>query len=118
MMKNRTAPGAEMDSAADKALAGVGQALADTRQFAGEAAAHVGDTLRDLRASAGDLARQGAGTLTDATAAAQRQLDQYAKRTTRYVAREPVKSALIAAAIGAAAAALVLVVFRHRRTED
>jgi ElaB/YqjD/DUF883 family membrane-anchored ribosome-binding protein len=62
-----------------------------------------------------DLARKGASTMSDATAAAQRQLGEYAQSTRRYVSEEPVKSALIAAAIGAAVAALVLAIRRNRR---
>jgi ElaB/YqjD/DUF883 family membrane-anchored ribosome-binding protein len=53
--------------------------------------------------------------VSDATAAAQRQLGEYAQATMHYVSEEPVKSALIAAAIGAAVAALVLAVRRSRR---
>jgi len=38
---------------------------------------------------------------------------EYAHATTRYVAEQPLKSALIAAAIGAAVAALVLAMRRN-----
>jgi ElaB/YqjD/DUF883 family membrane-anchored ribosome-binding protein len=75
-------------------------------------------SLSSEMSSATDLARKGADTVSDATAAAQRQLDQYLKTTERYVAREPVKSALIAAAVGAAVAALVLVMFRSRQDRN
>ena len=71
--------------------------------------------MRDLRYGATDLARKSASSVSEATAAAQRQLGQYAQATGRYVSEQPVKSALIAAAIGAAVAALVLAIRRNRR---
>jgi ElaB/YqjD/DUF883 family membrane-anchored ribosome-binding protein len=100
---------------ADDALGATGNALESTRQFASQALDKAGERVRDLRYGATDLARKGAGTMSDATAAAQRQLGEYAQATRRYVSDEPVKSALIAAAIGAAVAALVLAIRRNRR---
>ncbi len=50
----------------------------------------------------------------DTATAAQRQLEHAAHTSSRYVAEHPMKSALIAAAIGAAVAGLVLAL-RHRR---
>ena len=100
---------------AEDALGATGHALENTRQFASQALDRAGETVRDLRYGATDLARKGASTMSDATAAAQRQLGEYAQATRRYVSDEPVKSALIAAAIGAAVAALVLAIRRSRR---
>ncbi len=100
---------------ADDALGATGHALESTKQFASQALDRAGETVRDLRYGATDLARKGASTVSDATAAAQRQLGEYAQSTRRYVSEEPVKSALIAAAIGAAVAALVLAIRRSRR---
>jgi ElaB/YqjD/DUF883 family membrane-anchored ribosome-binding protein len=99
----------------DETPGGGANALENTRQFATHAMEKAGETVRDLRYGASDLARKGAHTVSDATAAAQRQLGQYAQATGRYVSEQPVKSALIAAAVGAAVAALVLAMRRNRR---
>lgn len=55
-----------------------------------------------------DLANRGIHAASDASATAKKQLDQYTQATARYVADQPVKSVLIAAAVGAALAALVI----------
>jgi ElaB/YqjD/DUF883 family membrane-anchored ribosome-binding protein len=101
----------ETSAYSDDALGATGHAL----EMAGHAIERAGEKVRDLRYGASDLARRGASSVSDATAAAQRQLGQYAQATGRYVAEQPVKSALIAAAIGAAVAALVLAIRRNRR---
>ena len=93
---------------ADDTVGAAGQALDTTRQFASQAIDKAGEKARDLRENFKGLASKGVDTVSEATAAAQRQLGQYAQATTRYVADQPVKSALIAAAVGAAVAALVL----------
>jgi ElaB/YqjD/DUF883 family membrane-anchored ribosome-binding protein len=95
----------------DDALSATGHAL----EMASNALERAGEKVRDLRYGASDLARRSATTVSEATTAAQRQLGQYAQATGRYVAEQPVKSALIAAAIGAAVAALVLAMRRGRR---
>jgi ElaB/YqjD/DUF883 family membrane-anchored ribosome-binding protein len=100
---------------ADESLGATGQALESTKQFASQALDKAGDKVRDLREGATDLARRSATTVSDATAAAQRRLGEYAQATGRYVADEPLKSALIAAAVGAAVAALVMAIRRNRR---
>jgi ElaB/YqjD/DUF883 family membrane-anchored ribosome-binding protein len=89
--------GAEVSGAADEALQASSHALERTRRLASQAM------------------RRSASTVSDATAAAQRQLGHYAHATRLYVSEEPVKSALIAAAIGAAVAALVVALRRNRR---
>jgi ElaB/YqjD/DUF883 family membrane-anchored ribosome-binding protein len=101
----------------DEALGAGAQAFESTKHLASQAIDKAGETVRDLRYGATDLARRGASTVSEATAAAQRQLGHYAQATGRYVADEPVKSALIAAAIGAAVAALVLAIRRNRRDD-
>ena len=101
----------EASGYSDDALGATGHAL----EMAGHAIERAGEKVRDLRYGASDLARRSATTVSEATAAAQRQLGQYAQATGRYVADQPVKSALIAAAIGAAVAALVLAIRRNRR---
>lgn len=103
----------EVSGAADGALEATGHALESTRQFASHAMETAGEKVRGLRHGATDLAHRSADTVSEATAAAQRQLGQYAHATGRYVSKQPVKSVLIAAAIGAAVAA---VVFAMRRT--
>ena len=50
----------------------------------------------------------------EGAAAAQRQLGQYAQATTRYVGEHPMKTALIAAGVGALVAGLVLALRRNR----
>jgi len=99
---------------ADDARGATTHALDTTRQFANQAIEKAGETVRDLRYGVKDLASKSASSVSEATAAAQRQLGHYAQATTRYVADQPVKSALIAAAVGAAVAALVLAWRRNR----
>jgi ElaB/YqjD/DUF883 family membrane-anchored ribosome-binding protein len=88
---------AEVSGAAEEARQAGSHALERTRHLASQAM------------------RRSASTVSDATAAAQRQLGHYAHATRLYVSEQPVKSALIAAAIGAAVAALVLAIRRNRR---
>jgi ElaB/YqjD/DUF883 family membrane-anchored ribosome-binding protein len=99
----------------DQAMGAGAHALENTRHLASQALGRAGETVRDLRYGASDLARRGAHTMSDATAAAQRQLGHYAHATGRYVSDEPVKSALIAAAVGAGLTALVLAMMRRNR---
>ena len=100
---------------ADAATGLAGHALETTRELASQAIGKAGEKVRDLRYGVKDLASKGASTVSDATAAAQRRLGGYAQATGRYVSEQPVKSALIAAAVGAAVAALVLAVRRNKR---
>jgi hypothetical protein len=83
-------------------------ALDSSRQFATEAASKIGETARDVGDSVADLARLGAESVSQAAAAAERRAKTYSEAGRRYVAREPAKSALMAAAVGAAAAALIM----------
>jgi len=71
------------------------------------------DRVRDLRFGAKDLASRGLHGVSDATAAAQKQFGRYADMTGRYVSEQPLRSALIAAAIGAGIAAMVLAARRR-----
>ena len=79
--------------------------LDNTRKMATDAMDRTTEKLRDLRGSMGESA-----------AAAQRQLGQYAQATTRYVGENPMRTALIAAAVGAAVAGLVIAL--RRRDSD
>ena len=58
--------------------------------------------MRDLRYGVKDLANKSVSSV-----------GEYAHATTRYVSEQPLKSALIAAAVGAAVAALVLAMRRN-----
>jgi ElaB/YqjD/DUF883 family membrane-anchored ribosome-binding protein len=78
------------------------QALDTTREFANQAFDKAGARFRDLRTGAKDIANRSASSM-----------GEYAQSTTRYIADEPVKSALIAAAIGAAVAGLVIALRRN-----
>jgi ElaB/YqjD/DUF883 family membrane-anchored ribosome-binding protein len=84
------------------------------RRFAGQALERASERMRDLGFGAKEIANKSLHSITDSAHAAQRQLGQYASTTGRYVAEQPLKSALIAAAIGAAVAGLILAI-RHNR---
>lgn len=84
------------------------------RRFAGEALERANARARELREGVHDVAQRGLDSVSASAAAAQRQLNQYVHATGRYVAEQPVKSALIAAAVGAAVAGIVIAL-RHQR---
>jgi len=86
----------------DEARGHASQALESTREFANQAFEKAGEKVRDLRYGARDLASKAGSSV-----------GEYAQMTTRYVSDQPVKSALIAAAVGAAVAALVLAMRRN-----
>jgi ElaB/YqjD/DUF883 family membrane-anchored ribosome-binding protein len=88
----------------DEARGRAGQALEATRELASQALGKAGEKVRDLRYGVRDLASKSANSM-----------GEYAQATGRYVSEQPVKSALIAAAVGAAVAALVLAMRRNRR---
>ncbi|MES2936205.1 MAG: hypothetical protein V4864_00900 [Pseudomonadota bacterium] len=79
--------------------------LDTTRRYTSEALDRASERAREL-------ANRSMSSVSDAASTAQRQISQYAQATGRYVADQPMKSALIAAAVGAAVAALVLYVRR------
>ena len=95
--------GADVSRVAEDALQATNHALEATRELASQAIERAGEKARDVRNSA-----------KDAGAAAQRQLSEYAKATGRYVSNRPLTSALIAAALGAAVAALALAMLRSK----
>jgi ElaB/YqjD/DUF883 family membrane-anchored ribosome-binding protein len=72
------------------------------------------DKVRDLRYGVQDLASKSLTAVGEGASVAQQRLGRYAGVTGRYVSEQPVRSALIAAAIGAAVAAIVMVA-RSRR---
>ncbi len=103
------------------------EAVENTRNFANHQLDRAHDKVRDLRgnvepaidrlaARAQDVATRGIHAASDASAKVQKQINHYAEATGKYVAEQPVKSVLIAAAAGAALAALVMAARRsHTR---
>jgi ElaB/YqjD/DUF883 family membrane-anchored ribosome-binding protein len=77
---------------------------------------HAVDPMVDkLASSAQKLARQSMDMANQAKQKAQDSLSRYAEVTTKYVADQPVRSVLIAAAVGAAVALLVSSARNHKR---
>jgi ElaB/YqjD/DUF883 family membrane-anchored ribosome-binding protein len=89
-------------------------ALEGSRRYATEAIDRASDRMRELSGSMKDLAGRGVSSMGDGAQAAQRHIGRYANATGRYVMEQPLKSALIAAAVGAAVAGLVLAMRRNR----
>jgi ElaB/YqjD/DUF883 family membrane-anchored ribosome-binding protein len=79
------------------------ETMDSTRRMASDALERAASTMKELRSG-----------MSDRASAAQRAVGDYANVGTRYVADNPLKSALIAAAVGAAVAGLYLAM-RHRR---
>lgn len=88
--------------------------LDNTRKMASDAMERASERVRGLRTGVQDFASRVPGTVSDTAANAQRQIGEYAQATTRYVGEHPLKSALIAAAIGAAVAGAVIALRRNR----
>lgn len=80
--------------------------LDSTRRMASDALERASNTVKGLRSGVSERA-----------SVAQRYLGDYASTGKDYVVEHPMKSALIAAAIGAAVAGLVIAM-RHRRDAD
>lgn len=88
--------------------------LDHTRKLASQAMERAGEKFRGLGFGVKDLASRGVSSVSENAQAAQRQLGHYASVGGRYVADHPVKSALMAAAVGAAVAGLILALRRNR----
>ncbi len=111
----------------DQMLSSAASAMDNTRSLANDTLSRAENQVRSLRGSidpvvdrlatqAQKLARQSLDIASEASDRAQRSMHRYADATTRYVAHEPVKSVLIAAAVGAALALLVATARqRHQR---
>lgn len=108
----------------DELLQNVGKAVDSTRDYANQALDKAEDKVRELRGTvdplvdmlasrAQKLARQSLDMAAEAKDKAQQSLSRYASVTTHYVSEQPVRSVLIAAAVGAAVALLVSSA-RHR----
>ena len=91
--------------------------LEHSRRMASQAMERAGDKVRDLGFGVKDLTNRSLHTVTDKAHAAQRQLGEYASATGRYVTEQPLKSALIAAAVGAVVAGLILALRRSRHDD-
>jgi ElaB/YqjD/DUF883 family membrane-anchored ribosome-binding protein len=91
--------------------------LDQTRKLATQAMERAGDKFRDLGLGVKEIANKGMGSMSGSAAAAQRQLAEYASTTGRYVTERPLRSALIAAAVGAAVAGLIIAL-RRSRSDD
>ena len=103
-MTNSKSLHAGASSYADDARSVTGQALESTKELASHALEKAGEKVRDLRYGVKDLASKSASSV-----------GEYAQATTRYVAEQPLRSALIAAAAGAPLAALGLALRRSRQ---
>ena len=79
------------------------ETIDNTRRMAADAMERASSTMKDLRSG-----------MSDRASAARNTMGEYASASTRYVSDNPLKSALIAAAVGAAVAGLYLAM-RHRR---
>lgn len=112
----RTPTGTRLSDAAQDTLTATAQAIDSSRQLATKTAARIGDTARDLRDSAADFARTRAESVGEAADAAQQRMAKFAQAARQRVEDAPMKSVLIAAAVGAAVA-LVLGFFSRRDTE-
>ena len=78
----------------------------DALHAASESLERAGEKVRELRMG-----------MADSAVAAQQRLSRYADATTRYVSEQPLKSALIAAGVGALVAGLIIAA-RRRRDSD
>ena len=71
------------------------------------------NTAEHALQSTREMASKGLGAASEASARAQKQLGRYADMTGRYVADQPMRSVLIAAAAGAVIAALLMATRRR-----
>ena len=90
------------------------QAVDSTAAKAGEALHNRIDPMVDMMAvTAQKLAKQSMNMATDAKEYAQHAMNRATKVSTQYVSEQPVRSVLIAAAVGAAVAVLVTSMRSH-----
>jgi ElaB/YqjD/DUF883 family membrane-anchored ribosome-binding protein len=113
--------------ASDEMLQTAGKAVDSTRSYANEALDKAENKVRELRGNvdplvdmlaskAQKLARQSLDMAAEAKDRAQQSLSRAAGATTRYVAEQPMRSVLIAAAVGAGIALLISST-RHRNRD-
>lgn len=82
---------------ADEAGHASGKLVDNTRELAAQALERAASRMRNLREG-----------MADTASAAQKQVGHYAEATRRYVSNQPLRSALIAAGVGAAVALVIL----------
>ena len=110
-----------MRQASDDLLHSAGKAVDATRDYANETFSQAENKVRDkvdpmvnmLAARAQKLAQQSMDMASEAKERAQQSLNRAAGMTTQYVSEQPLRSVLIAAAVGAAVALLISST-RHR----
>lgn len=113
-----------MRKASEDMLQSAGKALDSTREHANDALDRAESKVRELRGSvdpmvdmlaskAQKLARQSLDMASEAKERAEKSLKHAADATTRYVSEQPMRSVLMAAAVGATVALLVSA-SRHR----
>ena len=118
--KTQDAANTTSDDLANKA----GRALDSTREFANDALdraetkvrefnSNIDPTVNMLATKAQKLAQQSFDMASEAKERAQQQLKRAAGATTQYVSEQPLRSVLIAAAVGAGVALLISAT-RHR----
>ena len=86
----------------------------NAHRFGGQALERANEKMRHLRYGMKDMASRGMTSMSDSAHAAQENLGRYASQAGRYVAQQPLKSALIAAAVGAAVAGIIIALRNHR----
>lgn len=110
-----------MRQASDDLLHSAGKAVDATRDYANETFSQAENKVRDkvdpmvnmLASRAQKLAQQSMDMASEAKERAQQSLNRAAGMTTQYVSEQPLRSVLIAAAVGAAVALLISST-RHR----
>lgn len=95
----------EVSAYNDEARGLTAQAMGNTREFANQALGRASEKMRDLSYGMRDIANRGASSMGD-----------YAQATRVYVAEQPVRSAMIAAAVGAVVAGMIIAM-RHRSAD-
>ena len=107
-------------------LEGASRSVDSTREYANDALDKAESKVRELRgqvdpmvdmlaAKAQKLARQSLDMASEAKHRAQQSLSQASAATGRYVSEQPLRSVLIAAAVGAAVAMLISATRNHNR---
>ena len=107
-----------MKKASDDVMSSAGKAIDSTREHANQALDMAENKVRELRGNvdpvvemlaskAQKMARQSLDMASEAKERAEKSLKHAADATTRYVSEQPMRSVLMAAAVGAAVALLV-----------
>ena len=112
--KNSTNPIDNLRKTSEAILNSAEQAVGSTAAQAGEALHNRIDPMVDLMAvTAQKLAKQSMDMASDAKEYAQHAINRASKASTQYVSEQPVRSVLMAAAVGAAVAVLITSMRSH-----